>query len=243
MNALSVLVAAEEEGSGTDIEVGHHITTQIFGLTVNLDTIYSTVIAGVIVCGFGIWMARRATAEVPGKLQLFFEMVVDATRKQVETTIGPQAAFVVPLAVSLFMFLLIANWLELIPTKEYLKSPTADVNLAYALALVVIIWVHVVALQQRGSAYIKGFFKPAGQAPIKLIEELVKPVTLSLRLFGNLFSGGIMLALIALFPYYILPVPNIAWKLFAAAIGVVQAFIFALLTVLYFSFALSEEGH
>jgi F-type H+-transporting ATPase subunit a len=231
--------------ASTDIKVGEHITTTIFGLTLNLDTIYCTLIAGAIVCGLGLWMAHNATAEVPGKLQLFWEMVIDTARKQVEATIGPQAAFVVPLAVALFMFILIANWIEIIPSghHEYLKSPTADVNLAYALSLTVIVWVHVVALREKGSSYIKSFFQPAAQAPIKLIEEFVKPVTLSLRLFGNLFSGGIMIALIALFPYWLVPVPNVAWKLFDMAIGVIQAFIFALLTVLYFTFALSEEGH
>jgi F-type H+-transporting ATPase subunit a len=236
---------AQQLLASTDIKVGEHITTTIFGLTFNVDTIYCTLIAGTIVCGLGLWMARAATAEVPGKLQLFFEMVIDTTRKQVESTIGPQAAFVVPLAVALFLFILIANWIEIIPSgsKDYLKSPTADVNLAYALALTVIIWVHIVALQRRGTDYVKGFFRPLGQSPIKIIEELVKPVTLSLRLFGNLFSGGIMIALIALFPPFIIPVPNVAWKLFDMAIGVIQAFIFALLTVLYFTFALSEEGH
>src|SRR4051812_5657652 len=189
--AVSQLVAE------TEIKVGEHHTVEIAGLTFNIDTIYCTVIAGVIVCGLGLIMARNATSGVPSKLQLFWEMVVDTTRKQVETTIGPQAAFVVPLAVALFTFILIANWIEIIPSSEAdcLKSPTADVNLAYALALTVIVWVHIVAVRQRGSSYVKGFFKPAGQAPIKIIEEIVKPVTLSLRLFGNLFSGGIMIAL------------------------------------------------
>src|SRR4051794_23786007 len=229
----------------TDIEVGHHRTVELFGMTFNIDTIYCTVIAGVIVCGLGLYMAVRATPGVPNKLQLFWEMIVDTTRKQVDTTIGPQAGFVVPLAVSLFVFILVANWIELIPTGrgEYLKSPTADVNLPYALALVVVIWVHVIAVKQRGSRYVKGFFQPGYQAPIKLVEEIAKPVTLALRLFGNLFSGGIMIALIALFAAYIVPAPNVIWKLFDMAIGVIQALIFALLTVLYFSFALSEEGH
>jgi F-type H+-transporting ATPase subunit a len=231
--------------ASTDIQVGHHHTVEWMGLTFNIDTILCTVIAGTIVCGLGLLMARTATAGVPNKLQLFFEMVIDTTRKQVENTIGPSAAFVVPLAVSLFLFILIANWIEIIPSGEanWLIAPTADVNLAYALALTVVIWVHIVAVQRRGTAYLGSFFKPAGQAPIKIIEEIVKPVTLSLRLFGNLFSGGIMIALIALFPPVLIPLPNVAWKLFDMAIGVIQAFIFALLTVLYFTFALSEEGH
>jgi F-type H+-transporting ATPase subunit a len=213
----------------------------------NLDTIYCTVIAGVIVCGAGYYMARHATSGVPSKLQLFFELVVDTVRTQVRNTIGETADFVVPLAVALFMFILVANWIEIIPSGDkpkYLISPTSDVNLTYALALTVIVWVHFAAIQKRGArTYVGGFFDPPLQAPIKIVEEIAKPVTLALRLFGNLFSGAIMIALIGLFPAFILPAPNVLWKLFDMAIGVIQAFIFALLTILYFSFALSEEGH
>jgi F-type H+-transporting ATPase subunit a len=74
-----------------------------------------------------------------------------------------------------------------------------------------------------------------------VLEELIKPITLALRLFGNIFAGGIMLALITLMPVYILWAPNLLWKAFDMAIGVIQAFIFALLTVLYF--AMAGAGH
>lgn len=71
-----------------------------------------------------------------------------------------------------------------------------------------------------------------------------QPVSLALRLFGNIFSGTIMLMLIGMFPAYIVPIPNAAWKLFDMFIGVIQAFIFALLTVLYFAKAVKiEENH
>jgi F-type H+-transporting ATPase subunit a len=78
--------------------------------------------------------------------------------------------------------------------------------------------------------------------PINLVEEIARPITLSLRLFGNIFSGVILVSLIALFPAYILWAPNAIWKLFDLFIGLIQAFIFALLTILYFgSVAPSEE--
>ena len=73
--------------------------------------------------------------------------------------------------------------------------------------------------------------------PLNLLEELIKPITLALRLFGNIFAGGIMLALIGLMPFYIAWAPNLLWKAFGGAIAVIQAFIFALLTVLYFAMA------
>jgi F-type H+-transporting ATPase subunit a len=82
--------------------------------------------------------------------------------------------------------------------------------------------------------------------PINLIEELVRPVTLALRLFGNIFSGVIMVSLIALFPAFLLWLPNLIWKLFDMFIGLIQAFIFALLTILYFASVrspLPEDEH
>jgi F-type H+-transporting ATPase subunit a len=143
------------------------------------------------------------------------------------------------------MFILIANWLELVPTAHKIPAPTADVNLTFALALVVIVWMHIVSVRRKG---VGNYFKHYGQPykaliPINVIEEIAKPVTLALRLFGNIFSGTIMIILIGLFPAFIVPWPNAAWKLFDMFIGVIQAFIFALLTVLYFSSAVSEEGH
>ena len=116
-----------------DIEVGHHKTAEVLGVTVNVDTIYSTVIAGLIIFLLGLYMARRATSGRPSKLQLAWE-----------TSMGKVAPFVVPLAVTLFLFILIANWLELIPSRGNLEAPSADVNFTFALAITVIVWMHIV---------------------------------------------------------------------------------------------------
>jgi F-type H+-transporting ATPase subunit a len=93
---------------------------------------------------------------------------------------------------------------------------------------------------------VKGYFKHFLEPfpillPLNILEELVKPITLALRLFGNIFAGGIMLALIGLIPIYALWAPNLLWKLFDMFIGGIQAFIFALLAVLYF--AMAGAGH
>jgi F-type H+-transporting ATPase subunit a len=78
--------------------------------------------------------------------------------------------------------------------------------------------------------------------PINVVEELAKPISLSLRLFGNIFAGGILVALIGLFPPYVLWAPNAVWKAFDLFVGAIQAFIFALLTILYFSQSMELEG-
>jgi F-type H+-transporting ATPase subunit a len=228
-----------------DIEIGHHITVVVFGLTFNLDTILATVVAGAIVVGLGLLVSRKISARRPNRVQLVFETVTTAVQNQVESTMGIRTApFVVPLAIALFMFILTANWLALIPAHEYLPPPASDVNLAYALALLVIVWMHVTGVRKKGfRAYYHHLAQPHWVLfPINLVEEIARPITLSLRLFGNIFSGVIMLSLIALFPFYILWAPNIIWKLFDLFIGLIQAFIFALLTILYFgSVAPSED--
>jgi F-type H+-transporting ATPase subunit a len=227
-------------------EIGHHITVTLGGLTFNADTIWSTVLAAGIVIGLGLLIRAQVTSGVPTRLQLIYETVVEQVRSQVADQMGPTAPFVVPLAIALFMFILIANWLELIPTNHALPSPSADVNLTFALALVVIVWVHIISIRRKGvKAYFKHFTQPyVLLTPINVIEELARPVTLALRLFGNIFSGGIMIILIGLFPFFISPAPNALWKLFDMFIGVIQAFIFALLTILYFAGAVeTEEAH
>lgn len=233
------ILAAEE------IEIGTHPTVELFGRALNVDTIVGTVIAGAILVGLGLYMARRATRGTPSKLQLAFETVVDGVRRQVEGTIGPTAPFVVPLAVTLFFFILIANWIEIIPSNHHLPAPTADVNLTAALALLVIGWALFTGIRKRGiGGYVKGFTKPYPlMLPINVIEEVARPVSLALRLFGNLFASGIMLSVIGLLPAALLWAPNSVWKLFAMFIGLVQAFIFALLTILYFATAMGEGGH
>lgn len=232
--------------TAADITIGEHVTVTVFGLTLNVDTIWTTVLAGLIVIGLGFWVRAKITSRVPNKLQTMWEAVVTSVTNQVESSLGHVNPFVVPLAIALFWFILIANWLEIIPSGEhphYLPSPTADVNLTYALGLLVIVGVHIFGIRRRGlRQYVKHLFEPYPILfPINLIEELVKPFTLALRLFGNIFSGGIMITLIGLFPVWLLWAPNGIWKLFDMFIGVIQAFIFALLTILYFGMA--SESH
>jgi F-type H+-transporting ATPase subunit a len=235
------------------ITPGEHPTREWFGMTVNIDTVISTVVAGVIVLLLGFLVRRaltRPTADhVPTKLQMIWEAVVGEVNKQVEESLGKIHPFVAPLAIALFFFILIANWLELVPTElnreaHLLPAPTADTNLTYAMAIFAMISVWVYGIRTKGAkGYFSHFLKPFPfLLPLNILEELVKPITLALRLFGNIFAGGIMLALIAAIPWYAgMPVANILWKTFDMFIGGLQAFIFALLTVIYF--AMAGAGH
>ena len=231
-----------------NIPVGDHVTRH--GL--NLDTIWTTCVACAVVLGMGFYLRSRATSSAPGKLQLLWETIVAWVQEQVQTSLGPQYSRVVPLGVTIFMLVLVANWIEILPglyhNTDYAPAPTADVNLTYAMAVVVFILTNAAGIRSRGfGGYIKNFFrKPVAMFPLHIIEEIAKPLTLALRLFGNLFSGGIMIALLISFipkfyAFSIIFTP--VWKLFDMFIGVIQAFIFALLTILYFQFATEEGGH
>src|SRR5215207_8004435 len=223
----------------TEIEAGTHPTFTWLGLTFNSDTMLSTVVAGVIVLIFGFLLRRSVTDGVPGKVQLLWESLVEWIQGLTLSSIGRLNAFVVPLAIALFLFILIGNWFEAIPTGHKLPPPAADTNMTYGLALVVIVAVHIFGIREVGlRSYLKPFI-----SPLHLIEEIVKPFSLALRLFGNIFAGGIILSLIGLVPHYVAWVPEVLWKIFGMAIGGIQAFIFTLLSTLYFGFAVSHGGH
>jgi F-type H+-transporting ATPase subunit a len=238
---MSTVLAAE----GGTITPGEHWTVEFMGLTFNLDTILSTLIAGIIVCGLGYYMANRATKGRPSGLQVAFEALTSWVQGQLKEGMGVRTPRgVLGFCVTVFAFILTCNWLAALPTERWLPPPTADVNLVYPLALLVIVWVNVAGIRAKGAkAYFGHFTQPyAFLAPIEFITQyLARPASLALRLFGNIFAGGIMVAVIALLPAYILWLPNAVWKLFDMFIGVIQALIFTLLTLIYFSEAVGSE--
>ncbi|MGK2882439.1 MAG: F0F1 ATP synthase subunit A [Mycobacterium sp.] len=242
-------VLAAEEG-GAPIHVGvHEPLWHFLGMTFNGDTIISTSIAGVIVIALAFFLRSKVTSTgVPGGVQLFFEAITIQMRQQIEGAIGMRIApFVLPLSVAIFVFILVSNWLSVFPwqygghdgaASEVLKPPAADINYVLALALFVFICYHAAGFWRRGLLghpikVVKGHV--AVLAPINIVEELAKPISLALRLFGNIFAGGILVALIAMFPWWVQWAPNAIWKTFDLFVGLIQAFIFSLLTILYFS--------
>ncbi len=239
------------------ISPGHHREwIGPFGWTFNVDTILSTVIAAIVVLILAFVLKSKVTSTgVPSGVQLFWETITIQMRQQIESSIGMRVApFVLPLAVTLFTYILVANWLAVLPVQygkgegsgELFAPAASDVNFVFALVAVVFIWYHAAGIKRRGIIghpvkLVKGH--AIGLAPINIIEEIAKPVSLALRLFGNLFAGTVMVALIALFPAYIMWLPNAIWKSFDLFVGLIQAFIFSLLTILYFSQAMETEEH
>ena len=219
-------------------EIGVREVVQFAGLTFNVETLIMTWItmAVVILIAF---LATRNLRLVPTGWQNAIEMVVTALHGQIDATMGPRGRMLAPLIISLFLFLLVSNWLGLIPT---LSSPTNDLNTTLGLALMVIVMLHVMGVYFKGMHYIKHFFQPVPVfVVINAIEEVAKPITLAFRLFGNILAGEILIIiLLKLMPIW-MPIPSVIWLAFSIFIGGVQACIFTMLSMAYLANAVRED--
>ena len=238
--------------------------------TVNYDSLISSAIAIIATLAIAFWLRAQLRDGAPGKVQAIFEWGYDLVRGLVKSNVSEDALFIVPLAMTLFLYILVANWIELFPIGFFplWHGANADLNQTLAMGLIVIIVVQWYSIRVLGlSGYLKRFTKPFELPlivrivfiPLNILEEAVKPVTLALRLFGNIFAGSVMIGLIAGFGVLSLgaagTIPGTAlgavlltiWKGFDVIfIGFIQAFIFMLLTVIYFGAAregLEHEHH
>ncbi|MDR1701926.1 MAG: F0F1 ATP synthase subunit A [Sporomusaceae bacterium] len=225
-----------DHGSGGHA-IGQHQVEHYFGLAFNMDILYMTWItmAIVIVLAF---VATRNLKMVPTGWQNFLEMIVVGLIEQVEENIGPKGKKLIPLIITLFLFILVSNELGMIPT---LVSPTSDINTTLGLALLIVGLTHLLSIKEKGIvSYTKHFFQPAFPFVIvNLVEEIAKPITLSFRLFGNILAGEILLVILNQLVPYLVPT---LWLTFSVFVGVIQALIFTMLSISYLSSAFSE-GH
>jgi F-type H+-transporting ATPase subunit a len=235
--------------SGTITIGDHHGVVHVAGMTIYLDVVWTTLIAAAIVLGLGLRMRAKATSGVPGKLQLIWELLVEQVTDLAQSAIGPEGIPFVGLGLTIGLFVLVCNWLAFIPTGDpgYLAPPTGDVNLPLALALIVFFTVHYNSVKARGlGGYFKHYAQPyAALTPINIIEEITKPITLTFRLFGNIFSGVLMITVIVtLIPPYLSWIGLAVWKPFDELfIGAIQAFIFGLLTIMYLGMGMARDSH
>ncbi|MDT8903753.1 F0F1 ATP synthase subunit A [Anaeroselena agilis] len=222
-------------------EIGSHKVAHFFGFAFNMDTLYMTWMVMAIVIVLAILAVRRLET-VPRGMQNAFEMAIEAIGGQVDATIGPNSRKVAPLLITLFVFLLTSNWLGLVPG---FTSPTNDLNTTLGLALMIIGFVHVLGVGHHGLSHFKHFIQPHPLfLPINIIEEIARPITLSFRLFGNIMAGEILIILIAALPlYYGEPLVGVLWLGFSVIVGLIQAFIFTMLSTSYLSNSLKEEHH
>ncbi|MEG6585119.1 F0F1 ATP synthase subunit A [Dendrosporobacter sp. 1207_IL3150] len=226
------------EHGGGGHEIGAHKVAQIAGLTLHMDTLYMTWLAMGIVILIA-FLATRRLAIVPSGWQNLLEMVVTALLDQIDATMGPRGRKLAPLLITLFLFLLISNWLGLVPG---FTSPTNDVNTTLGLALMVVALVHILGVTYKGFKYFKHFFEPyIPFVIINLLEELAKPITLAFRLFGNILAGEVLIIILGMLVPMWFPIPNVVWLGFSVFVGVIQAFIFTMLSMAYLANSIKSE--
>jgi F-type H+-transporting ATPase subunit a len=217
-------------------------------------TIFTSWIVMLVILALAI-VASRGMRLIPGRVQNAWEWVYEQFANFGMALGGPPARPYLPLFAGLFLFIMIANWTDLLlfgDKVNYLRTPTSDLNITVGLALVSFVVFHVEGVRSLGlRGYLGKFFNFSGfrrgltdgliDLFVGLIEfmlEFFKPVTLAFRLFGNLYGGGIMVGVFTALLFAVLPLPFIALEGF---IGFVQALIFAVLTLMFTLIAI--EGH
>lgn len=186
-----------------------------------------------ILVGFGLYSARKFE-DIPGPLQNFIEVLVEGIESLTATTMGGDKLGFAPYMGTLALYLLLANLAGLFA----LRPPTADLNTTMALALITFVSIHYYGMKAKGiGAYLKGFAEPIFiLLPLNIIGELATPISLSFRLFGNILGGVIIMYLLySAVPVLIPILPHIYFDLFA---GILQTFIFVMLSMVFISLAM-----
>jgi F-type H+-transporting ATPase subunit a len=268
-------MATEEALTPTEY-ISHHLTFLAkpfgngeFGM-VHVDTLAVALLLGVITFGWLYSVARKATPGVPGKVQAFVELAVVFVDEQVKGIFPGDRKFIAPLAMTVFVWVLMMNAMDFLPIDimglfyehvlhlhNFRPVPTADVNTTFALALSVWVlmifysikvkglggWIHELFCSPFGSNFLLWPFNFL----FNLIEYVSKPLSHSLRLFGNMYAGEIIFLLLGLLASsgivgsLLGGVLGAGWAIFHILIVALQAFIFMMLTIVYM--AMAHESH
>lgn len=225
-----------EQGGAS--EIGRHLVGHFAGLSFNFDTLIMTWLTMGIVIVLAVAATRRLST-IPSGWQNVLEIVITAVLEQVDGIMGSKGRKLAPLLITLFLFLLVGNWLGLVPG---FSSPTKDLNTTLGLALMIVGMMHVLGVVNRGPVnYLKHFFQPYWPFVIlNVIDELARPITLSCRLFGNILVGEILLIILGMLVPYLVPT---IWLAFSVFVGAIQAFIFTMLSMVYLGNMLRDETH
>lgn len=175
----------------------------------------------------------------PGKLQNAFEVMIEGVRGLVEDSMGPEGKKFFPLIATLAFFILISNLLGVFPGFE---SPTANLNTTVAMALVVFVLTHVIGIKVHGFKYIKQFMGPVWwmtpiMLPIEIVSHLARPLSLSVRLFGNIRGEDLVLAIVLMLVPFLMPLPVVILMIFTS---IIQTLVFMMLSMIYISLAMQE---
>jgi F-type H+-transporting ATPase subunit a len=237
--------------------------------TLHVDSLITSAILGIVGMGLLWWVVRGATAGVPNKRQAFVELLFTFVDDQVKGIFHGKRDFVTPTAITVFVWVLLMNAMDFLPVDimawllglvgihSWRLVPTADVNTTFALALTVWLLMIYFSVKVKGlGGFIHELFcSPFGSNPLlwpanflfNLVEYISKPLSHSLRLYGNMYAGEIIFLLLWLWAATGLvgtvfgAALGVGWAIFHILIVALQAYIFMMLTIVYFSMA--HESH
>lgn len=277
--------------------IAHHLTNWTFGYlpgegwkvahtaeeagrmgfnAIHLDTMLWSFGLGIIFCALFWFVAKRATAGVPGKLQSAIEMIVEFVDTNVRDSYNGTSKLIAPLALTIFVWIFLMNLMDLMPI-DYIPVlaqkigaamghdphhvffkivPTTDPNITLGMSFSVFALIIYYSIKEKGLGGFVGELtlhpfsakNPIAKIiliPINFILEFVtliaKPISLGLRLFGNMYAGELIFVLIALMPFWIQWALSVPWAIFHILIITLQAFVFMMLTIVYLSLASQTE--
>lgn len=228
----------------------------------HIDTLLVSTLLGLVFLTVFRIAAVRATSGVPGKLQNFVEVLVDFVDDSVKSSFHGNRDFIAPLALTIFVWVFLWNSMDLVPVdllplvaehgfgvEHFRAVPSADMSATFALSLSVFGLIFFYSFKGKGAGgFAKEFFThPFGpwmfpaNLVLNTVELLAKPLSLALRLFGNLYAGELIFILIALLPPAAQIIPGLGWMIFHILVVTLQAFIFMTLTIVYLG--MSYEHH
>ena len=237
-----------------EIHAGQHWVANIAGMSVNMDTlIVMWLVMGVML--IVAFFATRNLSIIPSKGQALLENVMSFFWGMTDS-LGHDGKKHTPLLATLFLFILTANLVGQLPWRIYhlehgeFASPTNDINMTLAMAVVVLIYYIGAGVQKKGLKYFLHYFKPSPLlAPLNMMEDIIRPFSLAVRLFANILAGEILIMVMLGMGAaaatglnkagLLLPLPFMLFEIFVA---VIQALVFTLLTSAYLSLAL-EDNH
>ncbi len=245
--------------------IEHHLTFLTVGegwSGINLDSMIMVWLFGIVFILAFRFAVSKGTKGVPGRFQCLIELIFEFVDGLVKEIFQSKDKLIGPLALTIFVWVLLMNSIDLLPIdfvpaltnamgiSHFRDLPSADVNVTMSMALGVFILVLGYTLKTKG---LKGFIKELTTQPfdtpflypVNFILELVtlisKPISLGLRLFGNMYAGEMIFILIALMPWWMQWALSVPWALFHILIVILQAFIFMVLTVVYLGMAVEEH--
>jgi F-type H+-transporting ATPase subunit a len=213
----------------------HQLIIPVFGhnITINLEVVLMTWIVFALLIVLGLFASYKKKI-LPRPIQALGELIITLLYGLTEDALGKELAKTyAPLICALFMFLLLSNWLGIIP---HLEEPTKDLNTTLGMGIMGFFIAHYAGIKSKGfKAYCKEYFHPIFfMMPLNVIGELAKIVSISFRLFGNIMGGSIIILVVSYLTYSVV-LPPFLYGFFGLFVGTIQAFVFTMLTIVYIS--------